>query len=60
MKNKYGSTASVAVWEKAEKVRQFKYEQQMKASKTQSYAFLGFAALLIGTILFNIAKGIFS
>lgn len=55
--NKYRSNATTAQWENADKVRKFKYEQQMKANKPQAYAMLIFTALLIGTIVYNIAVG---
>lgn len=57
MNNKYGSSASTAVWENAAKVRKFKYEQQMKASRPQAYAMLFFTVLLIGTIVYNVVVG---
>lgn len=56
--NKYGSTAPAVVWENAERVRKFKYEQQMKASRAQAYGLLIFTACLIGVIAYNIIGGL--
>ncbi len=56
--NKYGSNATVAQFEYAAKVRKFKYEQQVKASKAGAYGMLIFAACLIGAIVYNIISGL--
>ena len=60
MRNKYGSVAPAIVWEKAERARKFKFEQQVKASKQQAYGILIFTACLFGAIAYNVIMGLLS
>lgn len=58
MTNKYYSNATVAQFEKAAKIRKYKFEQQRKASATQCYMTLAFGAVVMLGIAYNVIIGL--